>query len=208
MGSGSAYVFRQQGATWVQEAKLMASDTGNGGFYDASVSLFGDAAVIGAYAAHATAPASGAAYAYGLSGGVWGNEQKLVVPDPRPFQGESFGFSVRINGSLLLIGAPLDADLGENSGSVYVFERSQNAWESRGEFHASNSSQGMQFGLSVDFDGVYAVVAANSTAYVYGVPHCIPAMDTFGICVFFTLLTIAGTVLSKRGRFTSARQGS
>lgn len=197
-GSGSAYVFRQDGVPWVQEAKIMASDTGNGGFFGASVSLFGHLAVIGAYAAQVTAPGSGAAYAYSLSGGVWRNEQKLVAPDPQPFQVEYFGRSVGISQNLLLIGASSDDDQAEGAGSAYVFERNENAWIFRSEFYAANSTLGLGFGLDIALDGSYAIVSSNAAPHIFTLPQCIPAITGLGACFLSSVLMIAGVILLKR----------
>lgn len=47
--SGSAYVFRYNGATWVEEAKLTASDGAAGDRFGHSVSISGETVVVGAY---------------------------------------------------------------------------------------------------------------------------------------------------------------
>jgi hypothetical protein len=47
--SGSVYLFTRSGATWVQHAKLTASDGAGYGWFGCSVSLDGDTALIGAY---------------------------------------------------------------------------------------------------------------------------------------------------------------
>jgi hypothetical protein len=47
--SGSAYVFRRDGAQWIQAGKLTARDAKAGDFFGAAVALSGDYAVVGAY---------------------------------------------------------------------------------------------------------------------------------------------------------------
>ena len=47
--SGSAYVFRFDGTTWVQEAKLTADDSACGDQFGTDVSISGDVAVVGAH---------------------------------------------------------------------------------------------------------------------------------------------------------------
>ena len=46
---GSAYVFRFNGTSWVEEQKLTASDAGDGDRFGFSVSVSGDTVVAGAY---------------------------------------------------------------------------------------------------------------------------------------------------------------
>jgi hypothetical protein len=58
----------------------------------------------------------------------------------------------------------------------------------------------MSFGYAIAFDGVYAVVGANFTSYVYTVPQCIPALDAFGVSILAGVLVIAGIVLLRRGK--------
>ena len=48
LDSGSAYVFTRTGTTWTQQAKLLASDGAAGDWFGATVSLYGDTALIGA----------------------------------------------------------------------------------------------------------------------------------------------------------------
>ncbi len=46
--SGSAYVFRRSGATWIQQAKLTSNDASWGDNFGNSVSIDGDTVVVGA----------------------------------------------------------------------------------------------------------------------------------------------------------------
>ena len=46
--SGSAYVFRDNGASWVEEQKLTAADAAAGDFFGDSVSVSGGLALVGA----------------------------------------------------------------------------------------------------------------------------------------------------------------
>lgn len=116
-------MFRYDGMTWIQEARLTASDGAAGDRFGWSVSLNGDHIVVGALGDDDAGPSSGAAYAFRFSGGVWGDEQKLVAGDPRPFEVAYFGVSVRMRQNLLLIGASSDDDQAKDAGSVYIFVR-------------------------------------------------------------------------------------
>ena len=46
---GSAYVFVRSGETWIQQAKLTASDAAAGDNFGVSVALSGDSALVGAF---------------------------------------------------------------------------------------------------------------------------------------------------------------
>jgi len=64
--SGSAYVFKRTGTSWVEEAKLLASDRAAGDEFGfgSSVSISGDNAVVGARQDDDNGSGSGSAYVY------------------------------------------------------------------------------------------------------------------------------------------------
>ncbi|UCF08001.1 MAG: thrombospondin type 3 repeat-containing protein, partial [Thermoplasmata archaeon] len=118
--AGSAYVFGFNGSSWVQEAKLTASDGADSDIFGWSVSINGYTIVIGAPGDDDSGSNSGSAYVFGYSGGTWGEEQELTASDA--VADESFGFSVSISGGTAIASASRDDDLGYESGSTYVFE--------------------------------------------------------------------------------------
>ncbi len=65
--SGSAYVYRFDGTSWVQEAKLLAADGAVGDELGFSISVSGDTAVIGAYRDDDNGTNSGSAYIFDLN---------------------------------------------------------------------------------------------------------------------------------------------
>ncbi len=62
--SGSAYVFHWDGSSWLEQAKLTASDAAADDYFGSSVSVSGDVAVIGAYQDDDGGTNSGSAYAF------------------------------------------------------------------------------------------------------------------------------------------------
>ena len=62
--SGSAYIFRQQNAEWVETVKVIASDAEAFDHFGYSVSISGDAAIIGAYGDDDNGSGSGSAYVF------------------------------------------------------------------------------------------------------------------------------------------------
>ncbi len=65
-GSGSAYVFRYNGSTWVEEAKLLPSDGAQDNHFGYSVGISDGKAVIGAIGDDDNGPSSGSAYIFGV----------------------------------------------------------------------------------------------------------------------------------------------
>ncbi len=116
-GTGSAYVFVRSGTTWTQQAKLLASDGANNDRFGISAAVRGDTALIGAYADGSFA---GSAYVFTRAGATWTEQVKLVASDPAV--GDSFGYSLALDGGRALIGAIDDDHPGvTNAGSAYVF---------------------------------------------------------------------------------------
>jgi hypothetical protein len=64
--SGSAYVFRWNGSSWVEEQKLLASDGAEADRFGDSVSISGDVALVGARTDDDSGTDSGSAYVFKL----------------------------------------------------------------------------------------------------------------------------------------------
>lgn len=76
------------------------------------------------------------------------------------FTSDRFGASVDLDGERLVVGAPDDDDLGEGSGSAYVFVRTPTGWMEEGKLVPSDGEAGDDFGRAVAIDGTRAVVGA------------------------------------------------
>ena len=177
---GAAYVYRfdpDGSGQWVQEQKLVASDGDDNDIFGWSVSLDGDVALIGAYADE-VGPlfGAGSAYVFRFNGSQWVQEQKLTASDPA--SENWFGWSVSLKGDLAVIGAPLDDDYANASGSSYVFTFDGKQWNETAKLRYEQVQDVHTFGISVATDGEHVIVGANFTtvdeqalagaAYVYG----------------------------------------
>ena len=74
--------------------------------------------------------------------------------------GDYCGYSVSISGDTALVGAPLDDDLGDRSGSAYVFRWNGESWVQVQKLTASDGAAGDVFGWSVSISGDTALVGA------------------------------------------------
>lgn len=119
LDSGSAYVFRFDGATWVQEAKLLASDGAADDRFGRAVSVRGDTAVVGAVNKDLGASNTGAAYLFRRDGTTWYQTQRLTPHTPAA--GDQFGYSVSLGATELLVGARFDEVGVSNSGTIQAF---------------------------------------------------------------------------------------
>lgn len=152
---GAAYVYRLIGAEWVEEEKLIASDSHPRDFFGFSVAVSGDTIVVGADGDDDDGPDSGSAYVFGFDGTNWVERQKLTASDAAERDG--LGGSVRILGETIVIGAT------GNSGSAYVFRFDGSDWVEKQKLAAFDAERGDQFGVSVAISGEVIVVGAPGT---------------------------------------------
>ncbi len=159
--SGSAYIFKRDGANWSQQAKLTASDGAANDRFGYSVSVSGDYAIVGAFGDDDNGSMSGSAYIFKRSGTSWIQQAKLTAADGADI--DSFGWSVSISGTCAIVGAYYDDDNGTDSGSAYIFKRNQGGvdnWGQQAKLTASDGADDNYFGYSVSISGDYAVVGA------------------------------------------------
>lgn len=125
--AGSAYVFeRNAGGTnhWDLVARLVPADSRGEDGFGVSVSLAGDAALVGAEGACVDGLANaGAAYLFERNSGgpnAWGQVATLVAPDRRA--ADLLGYSVSLAGGTAMAGSPFN-DVGgkPNAGAAYLF---------------------------------------------------------------------------------------
>ena len=157
--SGAAYLFTRHGSDWIQQAKLTAADGEAGAEFGRSVALSDDTAIIGAARDNEKGQDSGALYVFTRSGANWSQLAKLTAADGA--KGDVFGISVALDGDTALIGADLDDDNGENSGSVYVYTRSKGTWSQQAKLTAADAGNVDIFGVRVAISGDTALIAAR-----------------------------------------------
>ncbi len=160
--SGSAYIFKQEGTSWGQQAKLTAADANEYDQFGDSVSISGDWAIVGAYGDNVN---SGSAYLFKRDGTVWSQQVKLLASDGND---KNFGFSVSIDGDYAIVGAVLGRGNASMSGVAYIFIRDGNNWNRQARIFASDGDAGDYFGWSVSISGGFAIVGARGDDYSKG----------------------------------------
>ncbi|HOP46388.1 MAG TPA: IPTL-CTERM sorting domain-containing protein [Desulfobacteraceae bacterium] len=165
--SGSAYVFKRDEDTWIEQAKLSAGDAAEGDCFGYSVSINGDYAIIGAPWKNYSYDEAGAVYIFKRDGSVWNEQAKLTASDA--YKKDSFGYSVSINDDYAVVGAPYDDDGGEESGAAYIFKRDGDSWIEQAKLKAADAAPYLEFGESVSISGDYTLIGAPwaSTAYIF-----------------------------------------
>lgn len=173
---GSVYIFRRDAGTWVQEAKLVASDGRARDLFGFAVSLQDQRLLVGARGARVPFVDQGAAYVYERTApGLWSQRARFDLPSGAAFV--YFGASVALSGDLALIGAPgLSAPGVTGAGAAFAFRRAPDgSWPLAAELRAPLPQVNSAYGFSVDADrkrlliGAYQdSAAAQGAAYVYG----------------------------------------
>jgi len=142
---------------WNETQKLIASDGAAEDLFGYSVSFDGDTLLIGAYSDDEQGINSGSVYVFTWNGTAWEQQAKLLASDGAA--GDKFGYTVFVDGSLAIIGAPWDDDKGEDSGSAYVFILFEGVWRQQQKLIASDGTAGDNFGM-VSLDENTAIVGA------------------------------------------------
>ena len=155
-------------ADWTEQAQLSPNDNAPGNAFGQSVSVQNNLAVIGCPSEN---DGTGAAYVFARSAGVWKQQAKLVASDAET--GSSFGISVALSDSTVLVGSYGWGGNGTFTGAAYVFVWNGSAWKQQSEF---NGHPATGFGVSVALSGDTALVGAwgigdttqqAGAAYVY-----------------------------------------
>ncbi|MGV6814287.1 MAG: FG-GAP repeat protein [Phycisphaerales bacterium] len=158
-GAGAAYVFAFDGTAWVQQAMLTPTGPADGDHFGSTVGIDGDRIVIGAMLDDDGGSNAGKAYIYRRDSSAWSLETTLMPSDIAEF--DRFGKDVAISGDRVLISCDGDDDLGDSSGSAYVFTRNGNVWTQSAKLVASDGDEFDQFGERLDIDGNTLIVGAR-----------------------------------------------
>ena len=160
---GAVYVYKRDGDQWKQQAKLVADDAGVKNRFGWDCAINENTIVVGAPLAAAPARLSGAAYVFKRQGDAWAQVVKITPEDGDG--GDSFGVSVDVSKSRIIVGANKDENevKKRNSGSAYIFQLIGDAVTQEAKLTADEPQEGAGFGLTVALDVNRALVGAPST---------------------------------------------
>lgn len=154
--SGSAYIFTFNGTSWLQTAELIASDGAAYDYLGMDVAISGNDAIVGAYQNDGQAVDAGAAYIFHYNGTSWIQQQKLTASDAAI--GDFFGWSVRVSGDNLIVGAVTDENNGYFAGSAYIYHNNGSNWVQQQKLIPSAVNGDEGFGNAVAISGNSAIV--------------------------------------------------
>ena len=156
--AGAAYVYRYDGTTWVEEAKLVASDGEAFDAFGTGTAIDGDVILIGAWWDSDNGSSAGAAYVFRYDGSNWNQEAKLVAGDPLP--NAWFGYRVDLSGDVAIIGAWGDGGAAPFAGAAYIFRYDGNDWNQEAKLLAPLPNVTDYFGYNVAIQGDLAAVGS------------------------------------------------
>ncbi len=155
INSGSAYVYEFDGQSWIDTAKLAPLDGEAGDEFGWTVRLLGDRALISSIE---MGGGTGSAYVFDFDGSNWSQASKLVAADGEA--GDQFGVALGLSSNGALVGAWRADDLGEQSGSAYLFAPDGSSWTQQSELTPREGASFDYFGESVSQDGNRVIVGA------------------------------------------------
>src|SRR5580658_3651197 len=151
-GTGEVYVYTGSGNSWTTSQSPFAG-VSSGGYFGAAVALSSDGAtaVVGA-PGPGTSNSTGEAFVYTSSGGTWSQQTTLASGKT----GDSFGFSVAVDGGTALVGA---YSANGNQGAAYAFATTGGTPQA-----VPQPANTTNFGWSVALSGTTALVGAYELA--------------------------------------------
>ena len=144
--TGAAYVYELQGSTWVETAKLEASDQESNAEFGRSVAVSGNRVLVGA----TFDDSSGSAYVFELQGSTWVEMGKLEPSNGQ--SGDRFGESCEIDGDHAVVGSR-SANFPQDSGAVFHYAYENGEWVEHAILKPFGASPGDRFGYNCSVSG-------------------------------------------------------
>jgi len=161
--SGAVYVYLRNANTglWEEEDKLVMQGMAAGDNFGASVAIEGDTIVVGAPQDDISVGSNfhGSAHVFTRGPGGWDSGVELLPMDA-DLAYENYGISVDIDGGTIVVGVAYDSDRGIASGSAYVFEWVNAAWQKTAKLLPPAIEANQNFGWSVAIAGDAIIVGA------------------------------------------------
>jgi MYXO-CTERM domain-containing protein len=159
---GAGFVFVRSGATWEEQASLVAPGVSIGAYCGVGLAISGDTAVLGCQGDTSRQAYSGSAHVFVRSGSTWSHQQKIngLISDIY------FGLRVALDGDTLLAYGYADGP------GVAVYVRSGSTWTRQQKLAPPSLPAGDYYATSFSVEGDTALVGDCSTtgkgsAYVF-----------------------------------------
>jgi FG-GAP repeat protein len=156
---GAVYVFRNDGAAWVQQDELWASGAQAWEQFGFSLDVSGNTLVVGAPGEFGDPP-SGAVFVFTYDGVNWVEQAELWPATGA--NGAYFGFSVATDGNNVLVGAPYNdyPGVAHQPGTASLFSYDGSQWVERIEYRISDPISNQSMGYAVSLTGTICALGA------------------------------------------------
>ena len=157
---GSVYIYRYDNLNIIEEFHIIPHDGSSNDYFGKSLSLYNDWLVTSSIYDDVNGEKSGSAYVYWFDGSDWIFHTKLIPEDGNEF--DRFGYSVDIYNDIIVIGSVYDDDMGEDSGSAYVYRLDNNQWILDEKLLSIEQESGDFFGVALS---IYSDFIAVGSVY-------------------------------------------
>lgn len=158
--SGSAWVFRRQGDTWIQAGALMPSECEEGAFFGSAVALDRGRIAISAYRTFIGRAVSNHVYIFEQRDGMWQQTARIASPD-RDASGP-FAAALDLDGNRLLVTSAGDASGTGANGKGFVFKRSSGRWGLEDTLESPLPLEAGTLGMSAVMDGDWIAISGST----------------------------------------------
>jgi len=147
---GSISIFHHDGGRWNFQQMLMADPPQAGARFGYSVAINDGRIFVGAPLHRELGVQVGAVYEFVFDGLRWAQRRRILQPEG--VAGTSFGESVAVHGSTMVIGAPEDSTAAAIAGAAHAFELIGDSWQATQKLVADDAVLNSFFGRCVVLD--------------------------------------------------------
>jgi hypothetical protein len=145
-GAGTAYVFANTDANWVERQKLFdANDPCGGDDFGWAVAIKNDTILASCVNDSVNGKKAGAVFEFVRTGSTWVQSDRLTAGDTDT--NDKFGSSLALSGRHIIIGAPYNFNDGNSTGSAYIFNENDAV---TGDFDGDFDADFIDFAILAD----------------------------------------------------------
>jgi FG-GAP-like repeat/FG-GAP repeat len=157
--AGAVWVYTRSGGVWTQQTKLVSPDSAAQFGKAVALSADGSTALVGGPGDDTNV---GAAWVFTYSGGMWGQQGKLLAGDAAGQALQGFSVSLSADGNTAMVGGYGD---NTNTGAAWIFTRSGSMWTQQGSKLVGIGASGQAeqgYSVALSGDGSTAIMGGPS----------------------------------------------
>gem|GEM_PF-323757 len=158
--SGSAWVYRRQGDSWIEAGELTPSECEEGAFFGSAVALDGGRIAVSAFRTFVGRAVSNHVYIFEQQGGTWQQTARLASPD-RDASGP-FAAAIDLDGNRLLVTSAGDASGTGSNGKGFIFKRSGSRWDLEDTLESPLPLRAGTLGMSAALDDRWIAISGST----------------------------------------------